>query len=173
MVNQRHGLGPDMPVSPPVIEDETLQEAENDPDQFGAIEGPTSTGHPDIWRVCWKVPRVVRDNIRKVNSPPFEISGVAWSILLQLTPQSADEITTLGVFLDAAAMETVDPAFQITAVFEICAENKDPAMSQRRPLFHEFHRQSSDWGFRDLVCAALHIFPSASHNWSSSLPGRC
>lgn len=53
-------------------------------------------------------------------------------------------------------MEQDNPDFNINAVFEIAAENKDPLQTTARPLFHGFCRESADWGFRELVCVADH-----------------
>jgi hypothetical protein len=35
--------------------------------RYGTIEGPTNTGHPEIWTVRWKVPNVTHNDIHKVN----------------------------------------------------------------------------------------------------------
>ena len=35
--------------------------------RYGNIEGPVSTGHPEIWRICWRVPGVLRNGLSSVN----------------------------------------------------------------------------------------------------------
>ena len=45
-------------------------------------------------------------------SPPFTISGVKWSILLQLMDDQ-DGRTNLGVFLDSALMEEISDDFKV------------------------------------------------------------
>ena len=50
-------------------------------------------------------------------------------------------------------METADPDFKVDACFELAAVNKDPDQTEGRSLFNSFCRESSDWGFSELVCA--------------------
>jgi hypothetical protein len=74
-----------------------------------------------------------------------------------LQEEDEEEISRLSVFLDASPMEEENPDLNINVLLEIAAENKDPAQTKALgPLFHGFCRESDDWGFRKLVCAADH-----------------
>jgi len=118
--------------------------------KYGTIEGPVSTGHPDIWRIFWKVHGITRNNLSTVNSPNFTVAGsTTWNVLLQLKEDADERISRLGVFLDSSPMEEENPEFLINAVFEIAVENKDPSLNEARQLFHTFQRESADWGFRN------------------------
>jgi hypothetical protein len=121
----------------------------------GKIEGPTCQGHPDIFRVRWTIPGVMRDGIAKVNSPSFMIGNTTWSVILQLKEETANSVAGLGVFLDGSQDSNVmDPdEGGVDACFELAAENKDPQMTRARALHHRFCRESADWGFRELVSA--------------------
>jgi hypothetical protein len=123
----------------------------------GKIEGPTCQGHPDIFRVRWTIPGVMRDGIAKVNSPSFMIGNTTWSVILQLKDETANTAAGLGVFLNASQDSNVmDPdEGGVDACFELAAENKDPQMTEARSLHHRFCRESVDWGFRELVSGEL------------------
>jgi len=119
----------------------------------GKIEGPTCQGHPDIFRVRWTIPGVMRDGIAKVNSPSFMIGNTTWSVILQLKDETGNTAAGLGVFLNASQDPNVmDPdEGGVDACFELAAENKDPQMTEASVLHHRFCRDSADWGFRELV----------------------
>ena len=119
----------------------------------GKMEGPTCQGHPDIFRVRWTIPSVVRNRIFKANSPSFIIGNTTWSVILQLKEDPATSVQGLGVFLDASQDPNVmDPdEGGVEACFELAAENKDAQMTEVRSLHHRFCRDSADWGFRELV----------------------
>ena len=83
-----------------------------------------------------------------------------------LQEEDEEEISRLSVFLDASPMEKENPDFNINVAFAIAAENKDAAQTKALgPLVHGFCRESVDWGFRTLVCAAdrtlRHTLPPA------------
>ena len=82
-------------------------------------------------------------------SPKFTIGNITWNVLLQIEDRSGG----VGAFLDSSPMEEHDPDFSVYAVFELAAENKNPLLTEPRPLHHIFNRESSDWGFRELVRA--------------------
>ena len=119
----------------------------------GKMQGPTCQGHPEIFRVCWTIPSVVRNRISKVNSPSFVIGKTTWTAILHLKEETANNVAGLVVFLDASQDSNVmDPdEGGVDACFEMAAENKDPQMTEVRSLHHRFCRESADWGFRELV----------------------
>jgi len=119
----------------------------------GRIEGPTCQGHQDIFRVRWTITGVARSRISKVNSPSFVIGNTKWSVILQLKEDTGNNVTGLGVFLDASQDPNVmDPdEGGVDACFELAAENKDPQMTKSFSLHHRFCRESADWGLRELV----------------------
>jgi hypothetical protein len=138
------------------------------PPAAGKIEGPTCQGHPDIFRVRWTIPGVLRDKINspsfiKVNSPSFIIGNTTWSVILQLKEETGNICAGLSVFLDASQDPNVmDPdEGGVDACFELAAENKDPQMTEVRSLHHRFCRESADWGFHELVSGEQdHLLPA-------------
>ena len=87
------------------------------------------------------------------------VLSVSFTLSASLQEDHDDCVSKLGVFLDSLPMEQSDPDYQINAVFEIAAENKDPTQTEARPLFHDFRRDSADWGFKELVHSCCPLAP--------------
>ncbi|EKX50612.1 hypothetical protein GUITHDRAFT_66749, partial [Guillardia theta CCMP2712] len=128
-------------------EEEQTSDAEAESLPETSLQGPESTGHPDIYKVVWKVPEFSRRN-GKVHSPLFEISGVPWSILM--FPVGINKQFT-SLFLDSKFMKGRKDPYRVNACFEFTIENRDPVWSETKQAQHVFQYDDADWGFHTFV----------------------
>eukprot|EP00960_Hanusia_phi_P046527 757889-Hanusia_phi.AAC.4 len=137
-------------------EEEQASDAEMECLPETSLQGPESTGHPDIFKVVWRVPEFNRRS-GKVHSPLFEIAGIPWSILM--FPIGVNKQYT-SLFLDSKFMKGRKDPYRVNACFEFTVENRDPALSEIKQAQHVFQYDDADWGFHTFLRHSTVIDPS-------------